>query len=437
MPFGSPVAPIGEAQPPTFSDPDSITNNAGPIRKGSTGRSSLSATAKRRGRAIPTIIIHDNALLRAGLAHILAETQFRVQTQCSSSKHLPQRALAGDQCLALIGIDGSDPGAILSEISYLKSQGAHVHVIVLGEQLRVPNLLALIAAGADGYLLVSEFTAETLLRCLDVVVLGSVVVPRASFSIREEKAASHSDASALIESVSSRHPVGEAPQSAELSRLSNREQTILRQLMQGASNKHIARSLEIAEATVKVHVKSLLRKLQVANRTQAAMWATSHFRNVSASVTASSGVTQESQYTEEKPNAGGGISCQKGAKQAFLPDQPDVALDLLSVDLDRQQATGKSISLNGESLTIQTLPASGAENGEHRGLINVPIAAPRIESLSPLVMEVVRYLRQQDDVVVHQGNGMFLVNGRFHLRTSELVDKANRIRQRQNKPLFN
>jgi hypothetical protein len=52
------------------------------------------------------------------------------------------------------------------------------------------------------------------------------------------------------------------------------------------------------------------------------------------------------------------------------------------------------------------------------------------------VAEVVRYLRQQDDVVVPHGNGMFLVNGRFNLRLSELVDKANRIRRRQNKPLF-
>jgi two-component system nitrate/nitrite response regulator NarL len=47
-------------------------------------------------------------------------------------------------------------------------------------------------------------------------------------------------------------------------------------LTKGASNKHIARELNIAEATVKVHVKSLLRKIRVSNRTQAAMWAIKH-----------------------------------------------------------------------------------------------------------------------------------------------------------------
>ena len=47
-------------------------------------------------------------------------------------------------------------------------------------------------------------------------------------------------------------------------------------LMQGAPNKIIARQLDVAEATVKVHVKAILRKIQVANRTQAAMWAVEH-----------------------------------------------------------------------------------------------------------------------------------------------------------------
>ena len=46
--------------------------------------------------------------------------------------------------------------------------------------------------------------------------------------------------------------------------------------MQGAPNKIIARQLDVAEATVKVHVKAILRKIQVANRTQAAMWAVEH-----------------------------------------------------------------------------------------------------------------------------------------------------------------
>jgi two-component system nitrate/nitrite response regulator NarL len=60
------------------------------------------------------------------------------------------------------------------------------------------------------------------------------------------------------------------------SRLSARQQSILRCLVQGDSNKTIARKMAMAEATVKVHVKAILRKIRVHNRTQAAIWAMSN-----------------------------------------------------------------------------------------------------------------------------------------------------------------
>ena len=55
--------------------------------------------------------------------------------------------------------------------------------------------------------------------------------------------------------------------------LSEREDQILHYLVAGSPNKLIARGLNITEATVKVHIKGLLRKLNAANRTQAAIWA--------------------------------------------------------------------------------------------------------------------------------------------------------------------
>jgi two-component system, NarL family, nitrate/nitrite response regulator NarL len=58
--------------------------------------------------------------------------------------------------------------------------------------------------------------------------------------------------------------------------LSQRETGVLRCLMQGEPNKTIARQFEITEATVKVHIKAILRKISVRNRTQAAVWAQSH-----------------------------------------------------------------------------------------------------------------------------------------------------------------
>src|SRR5262249_52170765 len=60
---------------------------------------------------------------------------------------------------------------------------------------------------------------------------------------------------------------------ADVRSLSRREALILRMLMQGASNKVIAKSLVITDSTVKVHMKAILRKLRLQNRTQAALWA--------------------------------------------------------------------------------------------------------------------------------------------------------------------
>jgi two-component system nitrate/nitrite response regulator NarL len=68
---------------------------------------------------------------------------------------------------------------------------------------------------------------------------------------------------------------GDEPRSGGV-RLSPREQEMLSHLLSGHSNKLIARELGITEATVKVHLKSVLRKIRVQNRTQAAIWTLSN-----------------------------------------------------------------------------------------------------------------------------------------------------------------
>ncbi len=205
MPFESSAVLLDEPRPSTFGDPSTKVDLPGLTLNASTGRNCFRprAYSKRGRRPIPTVILHHSALLRAGLAHILAETQFCIRAQGSSFEHLPQRALAGEQCLALVGIDQTDADAVPSEILDLKSRYPHVHVIALGEELRARALLSLIEAGADGYLLTCEVIPEALLRCFEVVVLGGVVIPRGSIRIQEEGAASRSDATDLIESACS------------------------------------------------------------------------------------------------------------------------------------------------------------------------------------------------------------------------------------------
>jgi two-component system nitrate/nitrite response regulator NarL len=67
---------------------------------------------------------------------------------------------------------------------------------------------------------------------------------------------------------------GAAPSPAKV--LSPREREILQCLARGASNKEIARELDVAESTVKIHVQHILRKLELTSRMQAAVWAVEH-----------------------------------------------------------------------------------------------------------------------------------------------------------------
>jgi two-component system nitrate/nitrite response regulator NarL len=72
------------------------------------------------------------------------------------------------------------------------------------------------------------------------------------------------------------HGTSNGRPASEVRDLSRRELAILRKLTEGASNKTIALNLVITESTVKVHMKTILRKLKVQNRTQAAIWARTH-----------------------------------------------------------------------------------------------------------------------------------------------------------------
>ena len=94
--------------------------------------------------------------------------------------------------------------------------------------------------------------------------------------------------------------------------------------------------------------------------------------------------------------------------------------------------------MSGRSVIRRKTSLRGKSNRTQKGGCRcLPInETPEITSITS-VQEVIRYLRQQDDVIVPQEDGEYLVNGRFRMRPDELVDRANRMRSRQGKPEFN
>jgi two-component system, NarL family, nitrate/nitrite response regulator NarL len=237
--------------------------------------------SSRRHRLIPTVIVDKSALFRAGLIHILAGTRFRVIPGCSSLKDIEKSVLNYQVSLVLVSLD-KDAQAVLSDLSSLREQFEYLRVVIFSERFHLEELLTAVASGVDCYLLKNEITPDALLKSLDLVLLGETILPRGftqllrgQLNLQQEALTPGNYLETRLEYPRAHCP-GEALRTGDIVRLSNKEQVILFRLTQGASNKHIARELEIAEATVKTHVKALLHKISVRNRTQAAVWATNY-----------------------------------------------------------------------------------------------------------------------------------------------------------------
>ena len=248
----------------------------------------LSSRVRRKPRPIPTAIIDKSALFRAGLTHTLFGSKFRVTAACPTLFDLPERAFRNAHCVALVSLD-KDVEPVLSRIAALKQKHKGLRVIVLGEDFHLERFIAAIAAGANGYLLRNEISPNAILKSLELVLVEGVVIPQGLAKVLNSRSEAHSRVGAVIErpgpvsverrlepETASSRPPDDATQNDCFTRLSDREYAILMHLTLGASNKHIARELSVSEGTVKVHMKSLLRKIRVKNRTQAAMWAINH-----------------------------------------------------------------------------------------------------------------------------------------------------------------
>lgn len=225
------------------------------------------------GKCCTVLIVERHPLLRELLAKILPKGRFRVVGSVYSVAELTPDLLAqGSPLLLLLGATGH-PEATAAEVRAIRDLEAGAKTVVLSSDHNVDEIIMALQAGADGC--VSQVAgADALIKALELVIAGETVLvsPKLpSVLIRPQQpaeAGQHDD---------TREPDGGAARSnggeACISLLSGRERLTLSILADGNSNKLIARKLGVAEATVKVHVRSILRKIGVQNRTQAALWA--------------------------------------------------------------------------------------------------------------------------------------------------------------------
>lgn len=207
---------------------------------------------------LSTVVVGKNTLAREGLRRILADENFAVDALVESGADLPCDFVATALPVLFI-LDNGEAEQISIELEVLNRNFPKSRKVVLSDHFEFDQVVDAFKSGADGYV-VKAISCEALMESLRLVLMGQKVMP--------SELATH--LSCLIRSTMPPQTL----QNPDVTRiLSEREITTLRYLLVGHSNKEIARRLEISEATVKVYVKAILRKLRVSNRTQAAIWA--------------------------------------------------------------------------------------------------------------------------------------------------------------------
>lgn len=219
---------------------------------------------------ITTVLVEPSSLLRDGLLRILSDAPFNVVADAAYLQDLQASFADGQPSLFILG-------GPLQDVAAVKARHPAARVVVLADKTEQNAMEDAICAGASAYLLKS-ISALGFVKSLELVMTDATVMllsaPEAPAARTEMTAALHVAETAPSVQLQPIIATVHAPSTPKVGRqLSPREMCILNLLTDGASNKQIARKLDIAESTVKVHIKTILRKIQVKNRTQAAIWA--------------------------------------------------------------------------------------------------------------------------------------------------------------------
>src|SRR5512143_3336312 len=201
------------------------------------------------------LIVDDHPLFRKGVIQLIqAAPEFRFVGEAASGGEGIALARRLQPDMILLDLNMKDMNGV-DVLKAIKDEGLDSRVIMLTVSDQAEDLMAALQAGADGYLL-KDMEPEDLMLRLSEAAQGKIIISEQLTQL-------------LVTSL--REKV--RPTSVSEAGLTEQENRILEHLVDGKSNKLIAREMGIAEGTVKVHVKHLLKKLNLRSRVEAAVWA--------------------------------------------------------------------------------------------------------------------------------------------------------------------
>jgi two-component system, NarL family, nitrate/nitrite response regulator NarL len=202
------------------------------------------------------LAIDDHPLFRKGVADLIEmDDSLKMIGEAANGREGLERAIELQPDLILLDINMRDMSGI-EVLKAIKQEDIDSLILMLTVSDNEEDVLAALRIGADGYLL-KDMEPEDILKSIRKAMQGTVVISERltqllAKALRDEDKLSKDKA---------------------MTPLTSREQEILEYISDGMSNKRIAKTLDISEGTVKVHVKNLLKKLNLHSRTEAAVWA--------------------------------------------------------------------------------------------------------------------------------------------------------------------
>ncbi len=201
--------------------------------------------------SIRVLVADDHQAVRAGISAMLLGSECEVAAQAVDADQAVRYTLTCNPDVVLLDLRMSG-GDSLEAIEEIKTKRPQTRVLVFTVSESVPAMVRAHSAGADGYLF-KDAARDKLLEAIRRVASGKRGWSRRQ--LRQIGTGKHCSYDTGI-----------------FTGLTERESQVLARIVHGMTNEEIAEDLEIDQETVKQHVKRLLRKLGVEDRTQAALW---------------------------------------------------------------------------------------------------------------------------------------------------------------------